>query len=328
MATLSVPVPRGEWTLISQNSISYQITEQASAYIAESETKPTDLINRRKINPGQIYSFSARLSEKLYVYCESSNINISVAPPRKVEVIHQDVGNPLVVANFNKTTNITTLTAEATQDDDVINVASVVGVLVGSYIIIFSSVTNRFFIAKAISTVDLTITLDTQLSSTFPIGSNVNIGIINMNVDGSTTRQVFGIRGIATPFDIAKTVHITRIIMICFTETVSAFNQFGDLDRLTRGLVLRKRNGITNVIFNVKDNAEIEGITLDWRPYDALNLQQGQYGFSARLTFSGAEKMGAVAELNPGEDLELVIQDDLEGLLSLYCVAEGHVAID
>ncbi len=67
------------------------------------------------------------------------------------------------------------------------------------------------------------------------------------------------------------------------------------------------------------------GITLDWDPYAAANPQQGINGFVSRLTFSGQEKLGVVTRLELGEDIELIVQDNLSTLISLEVVAEGSL---
>ncbi len=88
---------------------------------------------------------------------------------------------------------------------------------------------------------------------------------------------------------------------------------------------MRSRNGRIKNIFNVKSNGEIDGITLDWKPYSALTPVQGQHGFTARLTFTGQDKIGVAIRLPIGEDLEVWIQDDLTGITSLRIMAEGHI---
>ena len=45
------------------------------------------------------------------------------------------------------------------------------------------------------------------------------------------------------------------------------------------------------------------------------------------MTFSGQDKLGVALRLNPGEDLQLIIQDDLRGLTSIEILAEGHEVI-
>ena len=49
-----------------------------------------------------------------------------------------------------------------------------------------------------------------------------------------------------------------------------------------------------------------------------------QDGFTGRMTFAGANKMGVVIRLNPGEDIQLIVQDDLTSLEGLFIICQGH----
>ena len=236
----------------------------------------------------------------------------------KQDVELQDPHTPAVIAKFNEVHNSTTLAVEGTQFSYTITVDDPTGIVVyiptvqaGSYIIIFNVNTGRFYTGVAIGLAGSVVTLDTQLDSTFPIGSFVDIAITNMNVDGSGTPRIFGLRGLGVIPGINVEVDITRIIFRCLTTTAVDLSKFANLPELGRGLALRKRDGLIHNIFNVKSNSEIDGITLDWKPYDAQNAQQGQHGFTARLTFAGQDKMGIAERLGVGEDLEILVQDNL-----------------
>ena len=91
-------------------------------------------------------------------------------------------------------------------------------------------------------------------------------------------------------------------------------------------MVLRYKNGEYRNLFNVKSNGELAAIAFDWEPRTVGG--SGIDGFIFRLTFSGQEKLGAVQRIAPGEDLQLIIQDDLTGLVSLVATAEGHEVED
>ena len=108
------------------------------------------------------------------------------------------------------------------------------------------------------------------------------------------------------------------------TTDIVTLATFADQPKLLRGLALRHRDGVIQNIFNVKSNREIEGITLDFKPYAATKPNEGQNGFSARLTFTGQDKLGVAQRLRVGEDLEFIIQDDLTDIILLEVTAEGH----
>lgn len=255
---------------------------------------------------------------------------VSVVTQSPIDVSIQDQTTPALITRFNQVTNSTVLTAPVAQFSYVIEVSSTAGmfeptgIFDGSFLILFDVASGRFCLAHVVSINGLIVTLDTQVDFAFPAGTIVDVTITNMAVDGSVTPQIFGIRGLGTVPGIETQYDITRIIFTCLSDGPVSLDTFADLPKLLRGLALRHRDGEVYNIFNVKTNREIEGITLDWKPYASTNPQQGQDGFSARLTFSGQDKVGIVQRIGPGEDLEVIIQDDLTDIVFLEIVAEGH----
>lgn len=244
----------------------------------------------------------------------------------EVETYHQDQFSPAVIAKFNQVQVGTTLAAVTAIEDETITVTDSTGFQVGYYIVMYDTSVDRYYIGYILEINGNIFTVDTPLDFAFPIGSIVGGAITNMAVDGSVTRQIFGLRGQSVAEPLNVTFDITRIIFQCQTDGTVDLSKFGDIvGGLTRGLVLRERNGKYYNIFNVKTNGDIEGITLDWKPFSATNPAQGQNGFSSRLTFNGNEKMGVTKRLSEGTDLEFIVQDDLTGITFLEVVAEGHV---
>ena len=152
----------------------------------------------------------------------------------------QDQTTPPLIGKFNQIHDSTTLASVTSIGDKTITVADATGFVIGDYIIIFSNVTNRVYVGYALNVVGTTITLDTPLDSAFPIGADVDASSTALNIDGSVTPQVFGIRG-AEEAGIQVKIDITRIIMQCQTATAVDLSTFGDIaGGLTNGLVLRK----------------------------------------------------------------------------------------
>jgi hypothetical protein len=237
----------------------------------------------------------------------------------------QDQHTDAVIVPFNKVTNSTTLDTLAVLGAYTISVASATGISQGSFIVLFHPASERFSTFYAVSVVDTTVTLDGPLDFAYPSGTFVDVAITNMNVDGSSTPQVFGLRGTGAPPGVDIDFDLTRMIFECITDTAVDLSKFGDLTALTRGILFRSRNGIYHNIFNVKTNGELAGIMYDWNPYAATNPVQGVDGFVSRLTFAGPSKIGVTVRLPIGEDAEIIIQDDLTDLTSFKIIAEGHI---
>ena len=195
----------------------------------------------------------------------------------------QDQTTDAIIACFNQVTNSTTLTAAVPNvlenDTYIVSVADATGIVNGSYLILFDPASIRFTTFFVISVDTLDITLDSPVDFEYPIGTFVDVAIVDMDVDGSGTPEVFGLRGTGAPPGVELSFDLTRIIITCTTATPVTLPTFGDLTALTRGLLLRERNGRVKNIFNCKTNAELAGIMFDFTPYLATNPAQGQDGF-------------------------------------------------
>lgn len=251
---------------------------------------------------------------------------LTLEPNGSLPVTVQDQTTPSVFILFNQVEVTTTLAVAAVVDDMSITVASAVGINVGSYIGLFNTTTDRFYVGTVVALPGGNVLdMDTPIDSSFEIGDVVGSGINNLAVDGTIT-QTFTVRGADPGIDV--TVDITRIIFQCITDTAVDLSKFGDIvGGLVNGLVLRRVDGTTQNIFNVKTNGDIANIMYDWQPFAADNPVQGVDGFSARLTFAGQSKIGVALRLGPGEDLEFLVQDDLTQIATLKIMAEGHVAL-
>lgn len=246
---------------------------------------------------------------------------------QNTNVVLGDQVTRAVIVKFNEVSDSTTLIAVGVKGERTIQVDDPTGFTAGKYVLLFNATGGEclFMTANILSILVDVVTIDTPLDCDYPIGTSIESAITNMNVDGSLTPRVFGLRGASEAQPVPLTFDCTRIIFQCVTVDPVRLNLFGDLPALLRGLVLRRRDGTVTNIFNVKSNGEIAGIMFDWIAVAALNPSQGVDGFYSRLTFAGQNKIGVAIRLAPEEDLEILVQDDLEGITLLEVVAEGHV---
>jgi hypothetical protein len=261
------------------------------------------------------------------VYFETSGAGTIGDPYRmRQEVIIQDSVSPLLIVKASKLIVETTITSLLAKDDYVVNVTSAASFVVGQYLTIYNVAEDRVFFSTILAINTLAITVDTPLDFEYPAGSIVSVGDNNMNVDGSVTPVIFGIRN-PTTADIPSSVDITRIMFKCLTDAAVDLSKFGDIiGGLVRGLVIRKVDGTYQNIFNAKTNGELKNIMFDFDIETAG--AQGQDGFTGRLSFGGQNKMGAVIRLAPDEDLQIVIQDDLTSLDTFTVIAEGSGVVN
>lgn len=192
----------------------------------------------------------------------------------------------------------------------------------GDYFGMFNAEQNRYYFGEILNVAGITITLDTPIDFQYVAGDTAASFERNLNADGSLTPQIFQVE--VGP-NATSAIDITRIMISFITATAVSLEKFGDLAKLTNGCVLRRVDGETRNIFNVKDNGEIANLCFDYSPYSASNPQQGQDGAKFRYTFAGQDKHGVAVRLNPGDKLQWVIQDDLTGLTQFRVIAEGHI---
>jgi len=223
---------------------------------------------------------------------------------------------------FGRLDNATTLSVQADPDDTTITLTSTTGFVDGTVVGIFSADdTDITYLGTQIGApAGSVITLDTPIDQEMQINSAVAGVTTNMAVDGSSTTQVFQIG----PVGVGSTlvVDITRIMGHILDSTVMDDGKFGGITALTNGIVLRHNNSVIHNLWNAKSNADLALLCYDFRYAD--NAPGGQYACNFRNTYGGQHTHGVVIELQPGDYLEVLIQDDLTGLDSFKMMAQGH----
>jgi hypothetical protein len=250
----------------------------------------------------------------------------SITKDGALDVVIQDSTSPIIIAKFSKIKTETTLTSGTAKEDRIINVTSAASFVVGDYLTIYSIADNRVYFGNILAINTLAITLDTPLDFEYSAGAIVSVGSINMNVNGSVTPQIFGVRN-PTADDVPFSFDVVNIVFQCLTIGANDLSKFGDIvGGLTRGLVLRFVDGTYRNIFNVKTNGEFKNLMYDFEIQAVSGNQQD--GFTGRLTLGGQSHFGAVIRIGPGEDLQVIVQDDLSSLVRLRIIAEGSAAVD
>jgi len=172
------------------------------------------------------------------------------------------------------------------------------------------------------------LTLDTPIDYTFSTLASIKNRSPNLNVDGSAEPVIARLNPAAgVQWDV---VRIIGNIITPFANGAPTDSKFGGNAALTKGIVIRKSNGIHHTIFNAKTN---EDLKLRTGPSDTVytpSVANGPYGVGFRRTFNGQDKNGAAIRLDgdEGDELQIIIQDDMTGFSSFKVVAQGHVVED
>lgn len=256
----------------------------------------------------------------------ANDILDSVTPSsRAVDVFLQDQTTQPVDLYFSEAVSAPVLLVlDSNIGDTEVVVSDDSNFSVDGYIGLFSgaSLENRFYFGVVTGKPGGNVlTLDTPLDFAFQTGDLANPLSRDLNVDGSSTSRVFSIAG---PGAGGLAIDITKIRIVCEASSAVDLSKFGDLSKLSKGLVLRRNNGYITNILNVKTNGELTNFG-EWLPYVATNPAQGVDGFSWTYRLSGQSNRGVVVRLVAGEALELIIQDKLDGLSVIRAIASGHV---
>jgi hypothetical protein len=236
-----------------------------------------------------------------------------------LDVNIQDQTTPSFDLYFTQATGVpTTLSQDTGLDSYTIVVNDVTNFVVGTFVGVFSG-TGRFYWGEVIGVNGNTLTMDRPTDFNFLTGSNVLPTTKNLNVDGSVTPQIFSIQAGSTGLEI----DITRIILSIVCTNPIELNLFGDQPALTRGIQLRKIDGTYRNYLNAKTNYEIGIHTYDIKIFEQVK-QNDVNALIARSTFAGQSKRGVTVRIGAGEELQLIVQDDLTGIIAMLAMAQGH----
>ena len=273
--------------------------------------------------PGRQNSFPSLVVE----IADQTGNSLTLEPGGSLPVTLQDQTTPTVIIKANKLIIASTLAALAVRDAYTVLVADSTGMTVGDLMILTSNIANRYYYGRILNITGPTITLDTPLDYAFELGQSASACETNMAAagfgNGSVTPQIFSLRAAEPVGGINLTVDVTRVLIECLTTSGTSLANFGNIPALARGLVLRRVDGDYFNIFNVKSGSELRSIAYDYDPTTVAG--QGQDGFGSRLTFAGQNKMGVVQRIGPGEDLQVINQDDILLISSLEITFEGSI---
>lgn len=181
---------------------------------------------------------------------------------------------------------------------------------------------ERFYQGAILSTTATTITLDSPLDYAYTDSASLTSSVLDLTVNGSPASPlVYHVKPTTgTQWD------IVRILFYIEDDSAMDDGKFGGIAALTNGIVLRSKNGTYLNIFNVKTNGDFAQQAFD-RNYVAKPPAGTGHSMIVRRTFGGQSKNGVVIRLDgdSGDELELIIRDDLTGLSHFHIVVQGHL---
>jgi len=217
------------------------------------------------------------------------------------------------------------LILDTVEDEYTIEAATGHGFTALSDLVMADPVTQRGFTAEVVSVVGPnTINLDRPLVAVFPAATTIlQQRSHNLAVDGSVTPVVFEVGGSPT---LTAELDITRLMLQMTCEDPVLWNTFGDQPTLPRGVLCRIVNGVTHNLWNAKSNSQLKHLMFDLDFFDVT--KQTVNGIAGRLTYAGPSKHGVTLRIGQFEAVQIIVQDDLRGLLSFGVIAGGHIVTD
>lgn len=214
----------------------------------------------------------------------------------------------------------TTLDVAASAGDTTINVADTTGFTVGDLVRLSdTTVTERSHFHIVAVSAGVSLTLNRPIDNDFEVGDDVTEVQIGMNQNGSLASPIsFRV----TPSS-SERFQITRIMTTMLDDSSMDDGKFGGLNALTNGVAIRTvTNGVTRTLTHWNSNADLKEDMYDVT-YSA-KAPAGQFGLSSRWTFTKGE---FVVDLDgaTSDYFEVLIQDDLTGLLDFEVKAQGRL---
>ena len=193
---------------------------------------------------------------------------------------------------------------------------------VGGEMIFLASPEQRLTASVLLVAVD-TLTLNVPVPVVFSaLTTYVGNVSANMNVNGSVTPVAFYVLIGAAAL---VSVDITRVHIWIVDDAAMDDTKFAGIAALTRGCLPRvvRADGSIEYSGNVfRTNGEL-GLSASEKTYEDKS-GGGLYGLTVRYILGGQSGRGVVIRLAPGDRFEILIQDDLTAVSSIYATAQGH----
>lgn len=237
-----------------------------------------------------------------------------------MRVTNESKNNTLLVGPLSQDLqNNYTLATTTTPESYEMELVNASGFVAGSLIIVEERLNDEpeIYYGVVLSVATNTLTLDRPIDGVFTSNAIITRENADLSVNGSVTPIVFRY---ANRFE--EPISITRAMFNMVTSTDPDFDEFGNLPALTRGILLRKKNfdGTFTNFPAIKTNNRLQLLMYDVTFFDSGLFATGG-GLSGRFTFT---KLGNAVKLGKNEELQVLVQDDLTGLVSFEVVVEGN----
>lgn len=235
-----------------------------------------------------------------------------------IKVSIQDRENPYIQLKLTRNVGTITLSSDAIIDTSTITLSPGHGTVIGNVINLQEGVRAPYQ-GIALNVVGNVITLDTPLNYSYTTAAAGNRASDNMNVDGSVAPVIFSI----APTD--GSWHIVSMLISITDNAAMDDGTFGGIPALTKGCVVRKKDGVYANILNAKTNGDFQ-LYCDLVTYSE-KAPAGSFGVNISDSFYDGHGIVIQLASATGDEFECVIQDNLTGLTSMRIAVAGHVVV-
>lgn len=214
-----------------------------------------------------------------------------------------------------------TLTSPISDGDKVVSVSAGHGfTATGEYMVAFEN--GLYFQSKVIAVATNDITVQTAISSDFSTDAVILRGVIDMDVDGSSSPQEFHCLfrgGAITPVDV-------QYVMITMQHLLEGDDsKFGGIAAITNGLRFLKESTFKQGLGNYLKNQDFREFGADIEYSD----KAGGGAYATNVIFDIKNIYGVVIRLSPllPECFKVIVQDDLTGLNLLHVAIMGQYTV-
>jgi len=308
-------------------------------YRSTGDAAPTDTVDAVPFNRGRFENVNSSNPVDVYIYCRSSvglsgKVIVQNGLDNHKDVSIQDQHTELIDLYVTQLIDTCTVTSNTEIDDTDIDISSATAPVAGNIICLKEG--TAFYQGQVLSFTGTgpayNVVVDNPLDYAYTTVGGCSIRSENLNVNAShATPQIFNVSpvGLVDPNNQTdgQKWDIVRVIFTMTDATAMDDGKFGAMDKLTNGIVIRKKNGTYKNIFNAKSNGDFRLHSYDVEYISDTQGPSGLFGFGSRRTFGGQSKNGVTIRLDAddNDEFQIIVQDDLTGLNSFKVVVQGHV---
>lgn len=238
-------------------------------------------------------------------------------------IVHdEDIDTVLVNQLAHEHTAVsTTPTAAISPGDTSFTLTSAVGFATGDSLLITEGLNSEIHLPKITDLTGAVATLDGPID--LPYTTAAEISLVKVEMRDTVGSLASPVSYIVRPHT-GVVWHLTRLNFAMVHNSAGDDSLFGNIPALTNGIVIRKvSNGIFTTLTNWKSNQDIKEDMFDVKYSDKAG--PGLFGTSGRWSFK--QRTQTVVRLNGtlNDELEILVQDDLQGLISFHINMQGHI---